>query len=492
MRVPSRSRPPGRGLGSYDEFVASAVTLRAVAIGGGLAWAVAFVVVGLGWRLQTYADGALFSYAVAVREVWAFHWRDIAVRGVVALVTMAPAEFVAGWTGDLQAGVVAYGALFFSVPLLSLAGTYAADRTEGRPFFTWACVSTASLCPLVFGFPTEMWVAHGLFWPTLASAHGAPPGRAGAFRVCCLMVALAFTHEGALVLIGTLLAGLSPRGVGDARFRRAAACAGAAAVLWVTANALAPPGPYFGEVRWRAATQFLDPGLLLSSLALTLGGALSLYGISVLALARLTGRPQAFLAVGASAAALAAYWALWDHSLHADERYGMRTALLVLTAILGGFASLAALPGSLLAARLVRDAGTRLLSPGGARALAGALALVMLVHAVETAKFARAWTRYRAAVADLARCTLADPALGSPDFVSVTRAAADPRLGWSSTTPYLGVLVADFRPRRLVVDPGAGYFWLSCAVATGSVDAGGLDDRRARDLLRDYACLHRP
>jgi hypothetical protein len=124
----------------------------------------------------------------------------------------------------------------------------------------------------------------------------------------------------------------------------------------------------------------------------------------------------------------------------------------------------------------------------------GAIALIVLVHAVETTKFVRAWTDYKSAVRALATGTDSDPALGDPLFVSSTRIGADiDRLAWNSTTPYLSVLVApDLAPTRLVVDPDTGYFWLSCATATKSEQTSTAIPPQARQLIRRYSCLHRP
>jgi hypothetical protein len=116
---------------------------------------------------------------------------------------------------------------------------------------------------------------------------------------------------------------------------------------------------------------------------------------------------------------------------------------------------------------------------------------VMLVHAVETAKFVVAWTRYKAEIQALATGTASDPALGDARFVSQDRAGAN-RLSWNSTTPYLSVLLAPgFAPSRLVVNPRANYFWLSCAVATANRDAARAVPVASRTLVRAYACLHR-
>src|SRR5574340_212368 len=87
-------------------------TLRILAVAVGLAWAAAFVVISLGYQLQLYADGSMFSYAVAVEDVWAFHWHNIAERISVFILSLWPAELLVGLTGSPFAGVAAYGVLF--------------------------------------------------------------------------------------------------------------------------------------------------------------------------------------------------------------------------------------------------------------------------------------------------------------------------------------------------------------------------------------------
>jgi len=87
----------------------------------------------------------------------------------------------------------------------------------------------------------------------------------------------------------------------------------------------------------------------------------------------------------------------------------------------------------------------------------------------------------------------ADPQLGDPRFVSSERIGSDlNRVSWRSTTPYLAVLMApNLSPSRLVVDPTAGYFWLSCKTATDNRQARRALPADARELIRVYACLHR-
>jgi hypothetical protein len=128
-----------------------------------------------------------------------------------------------------------------------------------------------------------------------------------------------------------------------------------------------------------------------------------------------------------------------------------------------------------------------------ARAVAGAILVLTLAHAVETEKFVAAWTRYAAAVRGLASGAASDPALGDARFVSSDRIdPATNRLQWQTTTQFLSVLVAPgFRPNRLVIDPSAGYFWLTCQRATATEQADVALPVESRRLIRVYSCLHR-
>src|ERR1043166_1591126 len=169
-------------------------SFRLLIVGTGLCWSVAFVVIALRCQLELYGDGAMFSYAAAVQDVWAFHWHNISGRSSVFLLSLWPAEIMVGITGRPWAGIITYGLLFYISPLIGLIFTYAADRSHGRFIFFYACCSTALLCPLIFGFPTEMWLAHAIFWPALALSHYAKRTVAGAIPVFAAQLLLAFTH----------------------------------------------------------------------------------------------------------------------------------------------------------------------------------------------------------------------------------------------------------------------------------------------------------
>jgi hypothetical protein len=467
--------------------------LRALVIGAGLGWSVAFVIIAFRYELQLYADGAMFSYAVAVQDVWAFHWHNISGRMSVFLLSLWPAEIYVGLNGNPGAGIALYGLLFYGAPLAGLIGTFAADRSPGRIIFTYACASTALLCPLIFGFPTEMCMAHALFWPTLAVCHYGRRTAGSAALVFIMMLLLVFTHEGALVLAFAILVTLTPRGWRDAAFLRAASALAVVLAFAVAVKIALPPDDYYAGVFLRAALHFFDPGIFEVGVVVLLLSALAAYGVLLLLLAWVAPKRGYLYAAVIVVIALAIYWLRFDHTIHASSRYYLRTALVLLTPMFGVLAALSALSreGRLAVAIPSLDRAIASLKHG-ARPLAAAFMLVTLVHAVETAKFVTGWTQYRAAVATLATGNQSDPALGDPRFVSSERIAPSAsQLSWFSTTPYLSVIVSDFMPNRLVIEPAGNYFWLSCATATANRDAARATPTASRDLIRVYSCLHR-
>jgi len=479
---------------SWPTIRTGAGLLRALVVGTGLCWSVAFVAVALGYGLELYADGAMFSYAVAVQDVWAFHWHNISGRMSVFFLTLLPAETYVRLTGNPGAGIVVYGLLFYLAPLAGLLVTFAADRSRGRIIFVYACCSTALLCPLIFGFPTEMWLAHAVFWPALAVCLYAKRSAAGTALVFVMMLTLAFTHEGAVVLAFAIVATLALRGLRDASFLRAAAILILVLAMAAAAKIMLPPDEYYAGVFLRAALHFFDFTIFQVAIVMLLFAVLAGYGIIFLALSRLTPDRAYLYAAIIAAIMLAIYWLWFDHAIHASSRYYLRTALVIVTPVFGALAALGAMSAD---GRLafptprLRRAMTALRDQA-ALPLAAIFMLLTLVHVVETGKFVVAWRDYRAAVAALAIGDEADPALGHPRFVSSDRIAADlNRLSWFSTTPYLSVVLANFTPNRLVIDPAGNYFWLSCATATANAKALRATPEAGRELIRVYSCLHR-
>jgi hypothetical protein len=463
-------------------------------VGSGVCWSLAFVAIALTCRLELYGDGAMFSYAVAVQDVWAFHWHNISGRASVFVLSLLPAETIVGITGDPWAGIVTYGLLFYISPLIGLILTFWADRSHGRVFFFYACCSTALLCPLVFGFPTEMWLAHAIFWPALTVSLYATPTITGAVLVFVAQLALAFTHEGALVLLFVIAATLAPRGLRSATFLRAIAVLVLILILAAASKVVLPPDDYYADVLLRAALHFFDLEIFKVGVVLLLLTTLAAYGVMVAAISKWSPERSWLYALGITLILLAIYWLRFDHSVHASSRYYLRTALVLVIPVFAVMAALSAMAGEGLILYPIARLQHRLISPGrhSVRLLSVLFAIVTLIQVVETGKFIAAWATYRVEVAVLAKGNESDPSLGDPRFVASSRISPSlVPLSWFSTTPYLSVILADFLPNRLVIDPAGNYFWLSCATATKNRDADRAIPIQPRELVRIYSCLHR-
>jgi hypothetical protein len=463
----------------------------------GLTWSVAFVAIGLGYELELFGDGSIFSYAVAIDDAWAIHWHNISGRVFVYLFSILPAEVYVELTKDAHGAIVLYGLLHFAAPLLGLLATFAADRSKDHIIFVYACLSTALLGPLVFGFPTEMWIAHALFWPALAVCHYSRDGIGSLVLLFTVLLALAFTHEGALVFVAAIVTTLFFRQKNNPTLLKYTGAVLVIVSIWLLVKLTCPPDSYYAPVFASAALHFFDLTIFDNDLALLLFGTIASYFlVFVLILGPLRSKTWIFASLFVTIE-LASYWLWFDQSLHATNRYYYRTALVVVTPVLGVLAVAKAFnaerwPLSIEAPWLVN-----LIRAGTGRAATqlfnGIFFLTTLVYTVETIKFVTAWSNYNGAVRALAMGTAADREFGDLHFVSSTRIDANlNRPSWNSTTPCLSVLVAPgFAPTRLVVDPAANYFWLTCETATTNLEADRAVSKQGRELVLVYSCLHR-
>ncbi len=470
--------------------------LRQLSIAAGIGSAIAFIVAGLATRLQMFGDGSIFSYAVAAQDAWTFHWHNISGRMFSYVYAYIPAEAVVGLTGSATAGIAVYGLLHFSAPLLGLLLTYAADRGKDRTIFVFACLSTACLCPLVYGAPTEMWMAHALFWPAIATCLYAPVNARGNIAIFALLLALVFTHEGAIIFAAAILFVVFLRGWRDAIFVRTVAAFALAMAIWLIVKLTLRPDDYIAGVLGAAAYKFIDIANLTEPAFVLIAAIIAIDDLLTIMLRKVAPLKTYALSLIVCVMLLAAYWFWFDKSLLAEHRYNLRTVLLILTPAFGLVATIAAMnentrvQSPLTFLPTLATALERACNP---RVIFSAIALTLLVHTVETTKFVWVWTQYKSAIAVLAAGTASDPTLGDPAFVSSKR--IDPalnRLSWHSTTPYLSVLLApEMKPTRLVVDPGTGYFWLPCDTAKQSEQRSAALPAESRRLIRTYSCLHR-
>jgi hypothetical protein len=310
------------------------------------------------------------------------------------------------------------------------------------------------------------------------------------------LLALALTHEGALILVFAAVATTLLHGYRNAIFLRALGASTFVISIWATIKMILRPDSYIAGVLANAARNFFDFEIFTHGLLAFLIIVLFCYALLYLAFWR-KGFEKAHIYSGAIlVVACAAYWLLIDHSIHAEYRYFLRAAVVMAAPILGVLAAIYAFDADVHPGRPsppLTKITTVLSAPVAARAALGAFILITLVLSFETAKFIYAWEHYTTSVRNLATSAAFDLELGGSNFVSSHRIDnALNRVSWSSTTPFLSVMLAPrLMPTRLVVDPDAGYFWLSCQFGIANEGAIRAMPAKSRGLIRIHACLHR-
>ena len=266
-------------------------------------------------------------------------------------------------------------------------------------------------------------------------------------------------------------------------------------ILAAASKFVLPPDDYYAGVLLRAALHFFDPEIFKVEVVLLLLAALTAYGAIFAAISMSSPKRAWIYSLGIVLVALSVYWLLFDHSVHASSRYYLRTVLVLLTPMFGAAAALSAMAGDGITFRpLATTAAHPDLSqqPGDLRIRRGICGRDgdpcgrnrKVRHGMDRLP--------RPQIAALATGHEADPALGNPQFVSSERISPKlDALSWFSTIPYLSVVLANFSPTRLVIDPAGNYFWLSCATATRNRDAERAVPVQPRELVRIYSCLHR-
>ena len=265
-------------------------------------------------------------------------------------------------------------------------------------------------------------------------------------------------------------------------------------ILAAAAKIALPPDDYYADAFLRAALHFFDLEIFKIGLVLVLLTAVIAYGAILMPLSIWHPRGACIFALGILLGLLSIYWLRFVHSVHANSRYYLRTALVIATPLLGALAAITAMAREGIVLNRLARLRHALISPRDRTlcALASIFLVVTLIHAIETGKFVASWIDYRDAIAVLAMSSKSDPALGDPRFVSAERISPTlAPLSWFSTIPYLSIILSNFSPNRLVIDPAGNYFWLSCGTATMNKDAELAIPVQTRELVRVYSCLHR-
>src|SRR5262249_25907200 len=137
-----------------------------------------------------------------------------------------------------------------------------------------------------------------------------------------------------------IVATLAPRGLRDPRFLRTAISLIAVLLLAAASKFVFPPDNYYAEVLLRAALHFFDRDILEVEVVLLLLAALTTYG-ALFAVIRLASPERACIySLVTVLALLSIYWLKFDHSVLANSRYYLRTALVL---VIPAFALMATL-----------------------------------------------------------------------------------------------------------------------------------------------------
>ncbi|KAF0128212.1 MAG: hypothetical protein FD152_2362, partial [Xanthobacteraceae bacterium] len=140
-------------------------------------------------------------------DPWGAHFANIPARATAFLVTMVP-PFLWARFGDPADAIRLYGLIFGLLPLAGLAATWAI--AGNRRILLFCALSTIIVLPASVFFPSETLVTHALFWPLFAFLCVSPAP--AVIPTVLLMLALAFSHEGGLLLLVLMVVFLAVSG----------------------------------------------------------------------------------------------------------------------------------------------------------------------------------------------------------------------------------------------------------------------------------------
>src|SRR5262249_40268010 len=135
-------------------------------------------------------------------------------------------------------------------------------------------------------YPTEMWVSHALFWPSLAICHSTRSGIARRIAVASILTALVLTHEGGVVFAAAAVAPLVLRGMKGEALRRAVLGFAIAMAIWTAVRLALPPDDYFASFLVDLALNAVNVTSLTSDVLMLILGALVVYALAFLVFSR--------------------------------------------------------------------------------------------------------------------------------------------------------------------------------------------------------------
>lgn len=463
----------------------------------------------IAFDLSLYADGSFFAFALATGDPWWTFWVNIPTRASSFVLTIGPPYLVAEATGNFRWALWTYSLALALCPVIGLLVTKAVDPWRG--LLTSCCAfSTVSVVPFVVFFPTEIWVTHAMFWPTLGYAVSGK-GRSYAFILPILLVVFALTHEAALVLL-PMLAFISAahRSSNKQTYVIALGCA-AAVVAWVLLKAGVP----IAHEATRLAVQ--NNGLYLFSpenLLNRLSSAITISFLLFLILERMRSNKRSSgyvmnICLGVCLSILILIL-LPVETARDETRYSSRLIVFVFLVSFSLFVSILslrryeALGRSLKVETLTRAASglfdkIREHEPTIWKGILGLALISGTAHLIEAVRFSQRWAVLQDRIEDAGKVR-SQPVAGRPDGgsagpirLSLPPQAAGPEwnLAWDWALPFHSLALSELRGGRYLIHSDtahAQYVPIYCTqMAALAAKPGALHPHRL-SLLKEYVC----
>jgi hypothetical protein len=437
----------------------------------------AYAAVFVGVRLYEFADGAWFSFALALDKPFKLVWANYSGRLGSYVLYVLPAQLLMRLSGSPRLALAFDAALYGLTPVFSLLACYGVLGKDQRWRIVWPAVFFMTVGMLTWGFPTEVWLTGALAWPLLFLLQRSPPRRRDLAPIAVLTLLLVFSHE-AWIVVAPFLALVVVRRWSDPGVRRLgwawAVIAVLAAALWLAAKRLLPQDPLIAQALSANAKGFFDPLIWLHNVtALKFILLVAVFCGASLIASRTKARAAQVLWLSVGLAAIVIFI---PHRFNGVSRYTIRGAVV--------FALIA-----LMACAVVLDrARAQAVAPRSGMAAAPLrliLPALIAANLVENYGFVRDYVAYRAAVAAQERAQGGDLALAG-------RGVTSQPARWEWSLPFQSFLLSD--PRRggpvIYTAFGRGELEpLGCAAARGLERRDGPAGRaRIAGMVR-YACL---
>jgi hypothetical protein len=458
--------------------------------------------------LSLYADGSLFAFALATGEPWSTFWANLPTRVTSFLVTGGLPYLVAEATGSFRWTLWTYSAAVAAVPVMGLLATRALDPWRGLLTSCCACSTVAVVLFVVF-FPTEIWVTHAMFWPTLGYAISGR-GRSYPFILPVLLAAFALTHEAALILLPMLMFIAAAHRSGGKQIAVMIMAFVVALAAWASVKTLLPiPHEATRLAVENNGLRLFNPGYLFNNLSLSIAISLLCFSLIERAIKVKSRLTDALALLSALALVIACLLVLPD-AVHRDEtRYSSRLIVflfLVSFSLILSFLSLRRFEGLCAVLKLgwLARSSAWLFAwlqgrePALWRSILALALIAGTAHLFEAAMFAQRWSLLQNGIEMAGK---EGPGPGGDQYglppgavrLRPAQAQAGPqwRLAWDWALPFHALAVSELRGGRYLIysdTQHAQYLPLQCRQMADLEGRPAAISAHRLSLLRRYIC----